>query len=294
MRKKIRDINGYSLLETMTVVAVLGVVIGLLYAYSDEGWKQFYSSYSRGLSQTKAKLAIRILTDDLREANRRRIYIGRGISFGVPTPDDISEEAPLLYFTKPVFLENTGETIGYDYILYYYAKRKKNEYDLLGRSTRKEKEEQLTLKSIRFLNQSKYYTEDEGKTWPFQPPILEINKSTLPEDEQFISYVKSMTANITEELPEQETIKQNTQAENVFLDHFSKLKKLSRNIPVSGNFQANSLTDSFKKDDLNIYFTQSYKTDMPISIKVTIHESPYLFGIMSAVTQFEVKVTPRN
>ncbi len=294
MKTKTRDSNGYSLLETMTVVAVLGVVIGLLYAYSDEGWKQFYSSYSRGLSQTKAKLAIRILTDDLREANRRRIYIGKGISFGVPAPDDISEEAPFIYFTKPVFLENTGETVGYNYTLYYYSKRKKNEYDLLLKKTRKEREEQLTLKSIKFLNQSKYYTEDEDKTWPFLPPILEINKSTLPEDEQYTSFIKSMIITNTEDAPAQDINQQNTQSDNIFLDHFSKIKKSSRNIPVSSNFQANSLTDTFKKEDLNIYFTQSYKADMPISIKVTIHESPYLFGVMSAVTQFEVKVTPRN
>ena len=103
-----------------------------------------------------------------------------------------------------------------------------------------------------------------------------------------------MTTTNTEDAPVQDINQQNTQSDNIFLDHFSKIKKSSRNIPVSSNFQANSLTDTFKKEDLNIYFTQSYKADMPISIKVTIHESPYLFGVMSAVTQFEVKVTPRN
>ena len=39
-----RNHNGYSLIETMTVISVIAIVLGLLYAYSDQGWKLFYQN----------------------------------------------------------------------------------------------------------------------------------------------------------------------------------------------------------------------------------------------------------
>lgn len=291
-----RNNFAFSLIETMTIIAVVGIVLGLLYAYQERGWKLFYQSYGRGLSQIKAKTAIRVLVDELREANRNRISIGQGTSYGVPLPDDTQNNTPYIYFTKPKNHELTGEVIGYDYVLYYFARPKeKTEPFSVQRTERKTKdiEKLFTLKSIKFINQSKFYTEDQEKTWPFLPPILELQKSTLPEDEAYIESLKgdaSPTPNVNPDI----TLQKQQAEQNLFLDHFARIKKESRNIPLSGNFLASSLTDPFTKEEVSIYFGSDYKNDKPIKIKVAIEEPPFLFGLMSSMTTFEVKVTPRN
>ena len=278
----------------MTTIALVAIVSGLLYAYSDQGWKLFYQSSSRGLSQLKAKLAIRTVSEELREANKSRITIGKGTTIGVPMPDDVYEGSSFIYFTKPIAFEKTGDITGYDYILYYFAKPKEK-IDIRKFNNRKikEREQYFLLKSIRFIKQSKFYTEDEEKTWPFLPPILEINKSLLPED---LSYIESLVQQT--EQTQEETNKINElvtqKGESLFLDHFAKMKKESRNIPISGNFSASSLTDPFSNEEVNIFFGQEYKTDKPIKIKVSLDEQPVLLSLMAAMTEFEVKVTPRN
>ena len=288
--KNKRNLLGYSLIETMTVLAVIGIVVGLLYAYSDEGWNLFYQSYGRGLSQVKAKLAIRTLSEDLREANKKRISVNHGSTYGVPLPDDVTDNSPSVYFTKPKFKQDTGDIIAYDYVLYYFARPKEvfEAFNANRRKKGKEKENFIILKSIRFLNQSKFYTEDEEKPWPFLPPLLENQKSTLPEDE---AYINSLNQGLSESEDSAET---DMTGEEQFLDHFSRLKKESRNLPISGNFLASYLTDPFTSEEVNIFFGQSYKSDKPIKIKVAIQESPFLLGLMGAMNEFEVKITPRN
>lgn len=294
MQKKLfyRNQSGFSLIETMTVLSVIAIVAGLLYAYSDQGWKLFYQSYSRGLSQLKAKLAIKILQEDLLEANKSRVTIGRGTTYGTPYPDDIKDSSPFIYFTKPKFHEGTGEVIGYDYVFYYFAKPKLKFEPDLKKERLKPKEDFLTLKSIKFLNQSKFYTEDKEKTWPFLPPILELRKSTLPEDEEFKMSLENQTEGVSTE--SELTKNPDINLQDVFLDHYSNLKKDSKNIPISGNFLASSLTDPFSSEEVNIFFGQDYKTDKPVKIKVSLEEAPLLFGLMSATCEFEVKITPRN
>ncbi|MBI2996567.1 MAG: hypothetical protein HYY52_07700 [Candidatus Melainabacteria bacterium] len=270
----------------MAVIAVIAIVLGLLYAYSDQGWRLFYQSYGRGLLQVKAKVAIKAISEELREANKKRIAINSGSSFGVPLPDDAKDSSPYIYFTKPVIFEPSGDVISYNYILYYFAKPKRLQEDIIKGIQQEEK--YLILKSIKFLNQSKHYTEDEEKSWPFLPPILEIQKSSLPEDKEFIDSLKQDFAN-----PKEETTV-NESEDELFIDHFAKLKKESRNIPISGNFLANSLTDPFTTNEVNIYFGKEYKTDKPIKIKVSLEESSVLFGLMGAMSEFEVEITPRN
>ena len=292
-----RNNSAYSLIETMTVIAVLAIVLGLLYAYSDQGWKLFYQSYSRGLSQVKARIAIRQVVEELREANKSRIAIDRGGGFGIPFPDDVASSSPYIYFTKPVIHESTGEVIGYDYLLYSFAKPKEK-FDKIETNQRKrtENEQVLILKSIKFINESKFYTEDKDKNWPFLPPLLEIQKSTLDEDKAFIESINQDSQKQSTEpdnTPKQ--VSQTTNADDgIFLDHFARLKKDSRNVPISGNFKASSLTDPFSKEDANIFFGLDYKSDKPIKIKVSLEESPLLFGLKAAMSEFEVKVTPRN
>lgn len=281
-----RNSTGFSLIETMTVISVIAIVVGLLYAYSDQGWKLFYQSYGRGLSQIKAKLAIRTLTEELRESNKARITVGQGITYGIPQPDDIKDNSPFIYFTKPKFFEETGDVIGYDYILYYFARPKENDQN--ERNRFRDDGRFLILKNIKFLNQSKIYTEDYEKTWPFLPPIIEINKSTLPEDDSNLEVLKSSSPN------QEETQETSKNTEEEFLDHFAKLKQVRRIIPVSGNFKATSLTEPFSKEQVNIFFGQEYTSDNPIKIKVSLQESPFLFGLMGAITEFEVSITPRN
>ena len=274
----------------MTVISVIAIVIGLLYAYSDQGWKLFYQSYGRGLTQVKAKLAIKTLSDDLREGNKNRLLIGQSTTYGVPLPDDAFDNSPYIYFTKPNIIEDSGDITGYDYILYYFAKPKEKLEDRFERMKKRnaENENFLVLKSIRFINQSKFYTEDEEKTWPFQPPILEINKARLPEDD---AYTNSLNQGSSQN---ESSDQSNPQGQESFLDHFAKIKKYSRNIPISGNFKATALTDPFSKDETNISFYQNYSVDNPIVIKVNLEESPVLFGIMAAMSDFEIKITPRN
>lgn len=280
-----RNNIGFSLIETMTVLAVIAIVVGLLYAYSEQGSKLFYQSYGRGLSQVKAKLAVRTLIDDLREANKSRITISKGTSYGVPLPPDTIDSSPYIYFTKPMNHEQTGEVIGYDYVLYYFTKPKRKIEDFQRKV--KDEVQYLILKSIRFTNQSKYYTEDEEKKWPFLPPILEIQKSQLSEDK---AYIASLEGNSQPIEDTEEEKKRNEE----FVDYFIKIKKESRNIPISGNFTTSSLTDPFSEEEVNIFFGQEYKSDKPIKIKVSIEESPLLFGLMASMTEFEMKVTPRN
>lgn len=277
----------------MTVISVLAVVTGLLYGYSEQGWSLFYQSYSRGLSQVKAKLAVRSIIEELREGNKNRVSINGSSFFGIPFPDDAIQNSPYIYFTKPYIYEDTGDVIGYDYVLYYFAKpliKNSVSYDRYKKS--KEKQTYYILKVIKFLNQSKTYTEDGEKNWPFQPPILELGKSTLPEDEEYIrSIQQAETTNTTEENGETQ---KETVTEELFLDHFAKLKKDSRNIPVSGNFIANSLTEPFSNKEAKITFGDDYKSEKPITIMVLIEESPVLFSLMGAMTEFEATITPRN
>ncbi len=298
--------SGYSLIETMTVLAVLGIVMGLLYAYSNDGWKFFFQSYSRGLSQVKARLVVKIVADDLLDANKGRIYIGRGTSYGIPFPDDVKDSSPFIYFTKPVFYESTGDVVGYDYVLYYYAKPKQNPDEIYSQRVRN-KVEYLILKSVKFKNQSKTYTEDLSKKWPFPPPIVEIYKSTLPQDDEFIqSLGQDPTVGSSGALnPDGSSSSLGgiatssgsgtvTQSNNLFTDHFAELKSASRNLPISGNFTANALTDPFNEEKATFTFGQDYKNDLIINVKASIEEPPLYLGLMSVMTEFEVKVTPRN
>ena len=294
-----RNINGYSLIETMAVLAVLGIVMGLLYAYSNDGWRLFYQSYSRGLSQVKARLAVKVLSDDLIDANKRRIAVGRGVSFGVPFPDDVKDSSPFIYFTKPTFYEKTGDVTGYDYVLYYYARPKQKFEEMYSRK-KNAKPEYLILKSIKFKNQSKTYTEDAEKKWPFLPPILEIYKSTLPEDDEFLGSLNqvspdsaaSTSSGILSGNPSSSS--SGGQISNLLYDHFAQLKVVSRNLPVSGNFTANALTDPFTNEQASFTFGQDYKNDEIIKIKVSIEEPALYFGNMASMSDFEVKITPRN
>lgn len=277
MRNCIRNKSGFSLIETMTVIVVLGIVLSLLFAYQDQGWKLFYQSYGRGLSQAKAKLAIRLITDELREANKNRIATGRGFQYGIPFPDDGIDNSPYIYFTKPILYETTGDVIGYNYFLYYFAKPKKNTTLNVA-----------ILKSVKFLNQSKFYTEDSEKIWPFLPPLIELQKSKLPEDDIFIESLNQPEEEEEDQI--QDTIMQGRE----FLDHFAQIAKDKKSIPVSGNFTAQLLTDPFTKENLNISFGQDYKKDETIKIKVSIEEPPIWFGLMSSTSEFEVSITPRN
>lgn len=292
--------NGYSLIELMTVIGVLGIVMGLLYAYSEQGWKLFYQSYGRGLSQVKAKLAIRILSQELKEANKARLTIGQGNTYGIPMPEDAKDNTSFIYFTKPKFYESTGDIIAYDYVLYYFAKPKESQEpsQRFDRKRRISNETEFTiLKSIKYLEQSKYYTEDESKSWPFMPPIIEISKSRLPEDDTFLETLKAGSEQPTTEPPTGLTEASFTSAQTTTIqyeDQASKLKAASRKIPISGNFLATTLTNPFTKEEASIFFNQNYTADSPIKIKVSLQEAPNLFVSMPAQTEFEVAVTPRN
>lgn len=290
---KNRNLKGYSLLETMTVIVVLAAVIGLLYSYQTRGWKYFFQSYSRGLSQVKAKLAIRTITDDILEANKSRLSIGNGSSFGIPFPKDANYSSPYIYFTKPIVHKSSGEVIGYDYILYYFAEPTIDPELIYSTTRYRYDKKMLVLKSIKFLGQSKFYTEDPEKEWPFLPPLLERYSSKLPEDKAFIEALDETAEAEEGEDPLAAPI--NEEIEEAFLDLYEKVKRDSRNIPVSGNFLAVALTDPFTEDNAEFsFFGQDYKTVTPIKIKVTIHENPLLFGLKSATTEFELDVTPRN
>ena len=296
-----RGSNGYSLIETMAVLAVLGIVMGLLYAYSNNGWRLFYQSYSRGLSQVKARLAVKVLSDDLIGANKRRITVGRGTSFGIPFPDDVKDSSPFIYFTKPVFYEQTGDVTGYDYVLYYYAKPKQDLEEIYSKK-KDQRPRYLILKSIKFKSQSKTYTENAEREWPFLPPILEIYKSTLPEDDEFInSLAQASSASVSSSssgdalLPSSSSSSGSAvQTNNLFLDHFAQLKAVSRNLPISGNFTAAALTDPFTNEQASFNFGQDYKNDQIVKIKVSIEEPPLFLSLMSVMSDFEVKITPRN
>lgn len=284
---KKRNQKGFSLLELISTIVVLAIVISLLYSYENRGWEYFYNSYGRGLSHLKAKLAIKTISEDLREANRSRVVVGKGAEYNIPFPNDAFYNSPYIYFTKPKLHVESGNVIGYDYVLYYFAVPKE---DLLKRGKIKQ-ENYLILRCIRFTDQSKFYTEENEYEWPFMPPVIAKYDSELEEDRILKDKLNSDYAAMDQN---SETILETKPEEPVYLDLYDKVSAVKRNIQITSDFITNNLTDPFSKEDVNFYFERTTNKDTPIKISVSIKEKTILLGAKTPPFSFETNIIPRN
>ena len=72
-----RNNQGYSLLELMVVISIIGIVLGLLYSYFNQGWKLYFKAAGFGYTQSQARSSLELLSKHLKEAASDMIFIGK-------------------------------------------------------------------------------------------------------------------------------------------------------------------------------------------------------------------------
>lgn len=184
-----RNNQGYSLLELMVVISIIGIVLGLLYSYFNQGWKLYFKAAGFGYTQSQARSSLELLSKHLKEAASDMIFIGSGFNSEVPLPEDFISTKPYIYFVKnnysgdrPANEELTeainlqkqksirNDSRSYDYMLYYVAEAKSRD-DIQDYS----EEEYGQIKALVFKNQSTDYTDINSSKWPFLPKALQEN-----------------------------------------------------------------------------------------------------------------------
>lgn len=171
----------------MVVISIITGVIALLYFYNNRGWKFFNKAFQVGTLQTNAKSALDTIVRNVRRASKDLVYVGQGFNLDVPLPEDAIFGRQYLYFAVPKH-DDENNVEAYDYFLYYIAPIKIKEkfddqeaYDKIQKLER-QLEGRAKIKLLAFRDQSKSYTEDFERKWPFLPPILELGVNKLPAD----------------------------------------------------------------------------------------------------------------
>lgn len=201
MKQRNRNQIAYTLVELIVVLSLITGVIALLFFYNKRGQKVYNKSLDAAILQANARSALEQMMRTVKQASKDYIYIDTGFNTGVPLPDDAFNSKPYIYFAKPNLVEATeqtevfgvkqiglgGKRIGfavdnYDYWLFYIAR---TTYE--PKSIEDDKYIQLysgkaRMKSLVFRGQSRSYTEDSSKEWPFLPPIVSEGVNQLPED----------------------------------------------------------------------------------------------------------------
>lgn len=166
-----RKKHGYTIIELMIIISIIGVVIGLLFFYYNKGWKAYNKGLQFAALQSNGRSGLEQLAINLKQANKDLVYVGNNFDPGVPIPEDAYPAKPYIYFTKPNFeiSEDEIKTVSYDYYLYYISKAKDVDIDQeleFGPSKRGK------LKLMIVKDQDKEYTESGKEEWPFLPPAL--------------------------------------------------------------------------------------------------------------------------
>jgi prepilin-type N-terminal cleavage/methylation domain-containing protein len=170
-----RNTKGYTILELMVAISLIGIVIGMLYLYNNRGWVIFNKSISYSKLQTDARSALQQMVNNIRKSSCDLVYTSNTFNSQVPLPEDFIYGKPYIYFAVPhkqdyqareiKSRESTVNIPNYDYYLYYIAKSKNKD----GETTL----DRAKLKLFLIKNISGDYTVNNLKDWPFLPPQLE-------------------------------------------------------------------------------------------------------------------------
>lgn len=136
--------------------------------------------------QANARSSLESMINKIRMASRDHIFTETGFNIAVPLPADAYDNKPYLYFAKPNVVD--GEAGGlkvqdYDYYLYYVARISYESKDIEDEKYYDYYDGRAKLKSLVYKKQSRAYTEDPRKTWPFLPPIISLGVNYLPQDQ---------------------------------------------------------------------------------------------------------------
>jgi prepilin-type N-terminal cleavage/methylation domain-containing protein len=172
--KSSKNQKGYTLIELMVAVSLIGVVIGMLYMYNAKGWNLFNKSLSFGSLQTDARAALEQLAFNVKRSSKDLIYVGTVYNSNVPLPQDAYFGKPYLYLAVPHTQEykarelksklDTIKIPDYDYYLYYVGRAKDRDGNYASDRAR--------LKQIVIKDQDGNYTSKNASRWPVMPPQL--------------------------------------------------------------------------------------------------------------------------
>jgi prepilin-type N-terminal cleavage/methylation domain-containing protein len=170
-KKQNRNSRGYSLLELMVAISLIGVVAGMLYMYQNRGWNIFNKSLSFAKLQIDARASLEQLSRNLKRCSKDLIYVDSAFNSRVPLPEDAIYGKPYIYFAMPQkqtykaravrSKENTVFTPPYDFYLYYIAYAKDREGLFL--------QDRALLRMLVIKNQDGDDTLDRSSEWPFMP-----------------------------------------------------------------------------------------------------------------------------
>lgn len=173
-----RNERGYTILEVMVVVSIIGVIFGMLYLYNNRGWKLFNKSIDFGRLQLDARAALEQMSYNIKQTSPDLIYTNRGFNARVPLPPDYLQGKPYIYFAAPSkqsatkykerdlkSKEKSSITLPpYDYYLYYIANAVGRDGEFIYDRAR--------LKLLKFLAQDGPYTISNAIRWPVLPPAV--------------------------------------------------------------------------------------------------------------------------
>ena len=119
----------------MVAVSLIGIVIGMLYLYSNRGWLLFDKGIAYGKLQTDARSQLKQMVNNLKRTSYDLIFTSSVYNSNVPLPDDFIYGKPYIYFALPQKQDYKAREIkakvastinipNYDYYLYYIAKAK--------------------------------------------------------------------------------------------------------------------------------------------------------------------------
>jgi prepilin-type N-terminal cleavage/methylation domain-containing protein len=179
--------KGNTLLELMVVISLIGIVIGMIFLYSNRGWNLFNKSLQYGRLQTDARSALEQMMYNIKRSSKDLVFVGNDYNSNVPLPNDWVFGKPYIYFVVPskkieykerdIKSKNPSSIVipPYDYYLYYIAKAKGADG---GYSTNRARLKLFVIKS-----QDGPYTVAQTDHWPaMAPDLIEENNYEDPDD----------------------------------------------------------------------------------------------------------------
>lgn len=162
---RLRNTQGYTLIELMVSISILAIVLTLIYSNYNRGLVLFNKALQFGRLQTNARASLEQLVHNIKLASRDLIYVGDTFNSNVPLPDDYAFGKPYIYFAIPQkTTENKDELPLYDYYLYYIAYAKNFDGDFV--------QDRAKLRLFKILKQDGQYTVDNILHWPVMAPSL--------------------------------------------------------------------------------------------------------------------------
>ncbi len=172
----------------MVAISIIGIVIGLLYAYYNSGWRLFNKSFQLGKLQANSRAALEQMSYNLKQTSKELIYTNTNYNINVPLPDDFFYGKPYIYFALAqqkdygkLDLKTNGTkaiaTPKYDYYLYYVAQIKNRDGEIAADKAR--------LRLFLVKDQDGDYTRNNAKDWPVLPPDLQGETNYNESDKSY-------------------------------------------------------------------------------------------------------------